>query len=122
MALFELKLPNSVARALRLPQNNPARQQLKVLRKLLRKARFTEFGQRYRFDEILMSKQPGKNFQSMVPSYNYSSIYKEWWHKTLEGIPGVCWPGKIKYYALSSGTSEASSKYIPITADLLKGN
>jgi hypothetical protein len=28
----------------------------------------------------------------------------------------------IKYYALSSGTSEAASKYIPITNDLLRGN
>ncbi len=122
MALFEIKLPNSIARALRLPQNNPRRQQLLVLKKLLRKARFTEFGQKYRFDEILMHKDLDKKFREMVPAYNYSSIYKEWWHRTLEGIPDVCWPGKIKYYALSSGTSEASSKYIPITNDLLKGN
>ena len=42
--------------------------------------------------------------------------------RSLEGKPDVCWPGRIKYYALSSGTSEASSKYIPITTDLLKGN
>lgn len=122
MALFELKLPRSIAKALRLPQNNPRKRQLSVLKKLLRKARFTEFGQKYHFDEILMSKHVGKAFQEKVPSYNYSSIYKEWWHKTLEGAPDVCWPGKIKYYALSSGTSEAASKYIPITNDLLKGN
>ncbi len=122
MALFDIKLPIRVAKALRLPQNNPRRQQLQVLKKLLRKARFTEFGQEYRFDEILMCKNPGKKFQEVVPSYNYSSIYKQWWYRTLEGIPDVCWPGRIKYYALSSGTSEASSKYIPITNDLLKGN
>jgi hypothetical protein len=34
----------------------------------------------------------------------------------------VAWPGKIKYYALSSGTSEAASKYIPVTSDLLRSN
>lgn len=122
MPLFDFHIPNSVAKALHLPTNDPRRQQLRVLRKLLRKANFTEFGQKYRFDEILMSRHPGKKFQELVPIYNYSSIYKEWWHRTLEGIPDVCWPGKIKYYALSSGTSEASSKYIPITSDLLKGN
>jgi hypothetical protein len=122
MALFEIRLPKSVAKALRLPQNSARRQQVQVLKKLLRKARFTEFGQEYRFDEILMCKHPGKKFQQVVPSYNYSSIYKQWWHRTLEGIPDVCWPGKIKYYALSSGTSEAASKYIPITNDLLNGN
>ncbi|MBW7952012.1 MAG: GH3 auxin-responsive promoter family protein [Chitinophagaceae bacterium] len=122
MAIIDINLPKSIAKALRLPENNPRRQQLKVLKKLLRKARFTQFGQQFRFDEILMSKHAGKKFQEFVPVYNYNSIYKEWWHKTLESKPDICWPGKIKYFALSSGTSEAASKYIPITNDLLKGN
>lgn len=122
MAIFDIQLPKSIAKALRLPQNSPRRQQLRVLKKLLKKARFTQFGQKYRFDEVLMSRQPGKKFQQLVPTYNYNRIYKEWWHLTLEGKPDVCWPGKIKFYALSSGTSEAASKYIPITSDLLKGN
>jgi hypothetical protein len=93
-----------------------------VLKKLLKKARFTEFGQEYRFDEIMMSKHIGKRFQELVPTYNYNSIYKEWWHRSLEGKSDVCWPGKIKYYALSSGTSESASKFLPITNDLLRGN
>jgi len=122
MAIIDIKLPNSILKALRLPTNSLRRQQLKVLKKLLRKARFTQFGQQYRFDEILMSKHPGKKFQEFVPVFNYNSIFKEWWHKSIEGKPDVCWPGKIKYYALSSGTSEAASKYIPITNDLLRGN
>ena len=66
MALFDIRLPKGFARALRLPQNNARRQQLQVLKKLLRKARFTEFGQEYRFDEILMCRQPGKKFQQVV--------------------------------------------------------
>src|SRR3954453_18996434 len=122
MAIFDIHLPKRIARALRLPENNPRNQQLRVLRRLLRKARFTEFGQKYRFDEILLNKHIGKKFQELVPVYNYNTIYNEWWHKSLEGKPDICWPGKIKYYALSSGTSEASSKYIPITNDLLAGN
>ncbi len=122
MPIIDIKLPKTITKALGLPQNNPRRQQLKVLKKLLRKARFTEFGQQYRFDEILMSNHPGKKFQELVPTFNYNSIYKQWWYKTLEGKADVCWPGKIKYYALSSGTSEATSKYIPITNDLLRGN
>ena len=122
MALIEIQLPKSLARALRLPQKSPRRQQLKVLKKLLKKARFTEFGQKYRFDEILLSKHAGKKFQELVPTFDYDSIYDNWWYKTVEGSPDLCWPGKIKYYALSSGTSGAGSKYIPITNDLLKGN
>src|SRR3954470_15897843 len=115
MSLFEISLPKSLARALRLPVKSPRGQQLRVLKKLLKKARFTEFGQQYRFDEILLGKHPEKKLQELVHTYNYSKIYKQWWHRSLEGFPDVCWPGKVKYFALSSGTSEAASKYIPIT-------
>lgn len=122
MAVIDIKLPRAIAKALRLPEKNPRRLQIKVLKKLLRKARFTQFGQQYQFDNILMSRHPAQQFAQLVPTYNYNKIYSEWWHKTLENKPDVCWPGKIKYYALSSGTSEAASKYIPVTNDLLRGN
>lgn len=122
MGYFDIKLPMSIAKALNLPLSDPRRQQLNVLKKLLRKARFTEFGQHYRFDEILLSKHPGKKYQQIVPTTDYSKIYAQWWHKTLEGTPDVCWPGVIKFFALSSGTSEAASKYLPITKDLIRSN
>lgn len=122
MAIFDIKLPKTIARALNLPVSDPRRQQIKVLKKLLKKARFTEFGQQFRFDEILLSRHPGKKFQQLVPTYHYEKIYRDWWHKTLEGTPDVCWPGVIKYFALSSGTSEASSKYIPVTKELIRSN
>lgn len=120
--IIDIKIPRAIAAALRIPPNDPQRQQIRVLKKLLKKARFTEFGQHYRFDEILMDKNPGKRFQELVPVHDYNKIYGEWWKKTLEGVPDVAWPGKIKYYALSSGTSEAASKYIPVTRDLLRSN
>lgn len=122
MAIFDIKLPKSIARALHIPISDPRRQQIKVLKKLLRKARFTEFGQRYRFDDILLSNHPGKKFQQTVPACDYNKIYDQWWYKTKEGVPDVCWPGVIKYFALSSGTSDATSKYIPITKDLIRSN
>lgn len=122
MSIIDLHLPKTIAKALKLPSNSPKRQQIRVLKKLLKKARYTEFGQQYFFDQILMNRHPAKKFQELVPTFDYSSIYKSWWHKTLEGVPDVCWPGRIKYFALSSGTSEASSKYIPITQDLMRGN
>lgn len=123
MASFlDSALPRSLATALRLALSDPRRQQLRVLKKLLRKARFTAFGQRYHFDQALLSKHPGKQFQELVPVHDYNKIYNEWWKQTLDGTPDVTWPGKIKYYALSSGTSEAASKYIPVTNDLLRSN
>lgn len=122
MPIFELKLPKSIARALSLPVSDPKRQQIKVLKKLLRKARFTQFGQLYKFDEILMSRHPGKKFQELVPAYDYAKLYAQWWYKAKKGIPDICWPGIIHYFALSSGTSDASSKFIPITKELIRSN
>jgi len=120
--IIDIKIPKPIAAALRIPPNDARRQQLRLLKKLLKKARFTEFGQKYRFDEILLNRDPAQKFQELVPVHDYNKIYEEWWKKTLDGTPDVTWPGKIKYYALSSGTSEASSKYIPITKELLRSN
>ena len=122
MAIIDFKIPARISRALGLPKSTPRTMQLRVLKKLLRKARFTEFGQTYRFDEILLAKHLGKKYQEYVPTFNYNKIHRTWWYKTLEGVPDVCWPGKVKFYALSSGTSESASKYIPITNDILRGN
>lgn len=123
MAFIDIKLPKSFSKALRLRGNaSPKWQQIKVLDKLLKRARFTDFGQQYHFDEILMSRHIGRAFQAHVPVFDYNKIFDAWWHKALEGKRDVCWPGPIKFFALSSGTSEASSKYIPITRELIRSN
>ena len=120
MPIFEINLPKTISKALGIPQKSPKRAQLRVLKKLLRRARYTAFGQQNKFEQILLSRHPGKAFQQNVPTYNYNKIYKEWWYQTLDGKEDICWPGKIKYFALSSGTSEAASKYIPVTKEMLK--
>ena len=122
MAFLEFRIPKSLSRALHIPASSPKKQQLKVLQKLLKRARFTEFGQKYLFDQILLSRHPAKNFQLVVPAFNYEKIFKEWWFRALDGKCDICWPGVIKFFALSSGTSEASSKYIPITKELIRAN
>ena len=122
MRLIDFKLPGSLSRVLNIPESSPKRQQLKVLEKLLKRARFTEFGQKYLFDQILLSRHPGKNFQLVVPAFTYEKIFKEWWFRAMDGKSDICWPGAIKFFALSSGTSESSSKYIPITKELIRSN
>lgn len=94
-------------------------QQKKVLKKLLKKAEFTAFGEHFHFTKLLQEKNPIDAFQQTVQMYDYSSIYKQWWYRAIKGEPYVCWPGHIKYFALSSGTSEAASKYIPVTKEML---
>jgi len=99
---------------------NPARQQAETLTKLLSKAQFTAFGEAYDFSGILRKKDIVAAFRAQVPVHDYNSIHQRWWYRTLNGEAFVSWPGKVKYFALSSGTSEASSKYIPVTGDMLK--
>jgi hypothetical protein len=47
-------------------------------------------------------------------------MHSRWWKSYDEGRSNITWPGKIKYFALSSGTSEAASKYIPVSGDMIK--
>ena len=97
---------------------DPIRAQRRELRKLLTKAQFTEFGKFYHFDAILLSRDIMEEFRKRVPVFDYNKMHDEWWHLNLKGMRNVAWPGKIKYFALSSGTSEAASKYIPVTRGL----
>lgn len=94
--------------------------QQEVLKRLLRKAQFTHFGEAYGFSEIIRSGNVVKSFQERVPVHDYNAIFRKWWYRSLNGEPYITWPGRVKYFALSSGTSEASSKYIPITSDVLR--
>ncbi len=99
---------------------NPEKTQRKELKKLIRKAGSTAFGEHYGFLDMLKRKDPLPLFKERVPIHDYDDIFKDWWYRTLNGEPYVCWPGKVKYFALSSGTSGASSKQIPVTASMLR--
>jgi len=99
---------------------NPVVAQRKTLKKLLRKAQLTAFGEKYGFSELLKIKNPIEKFQERVPHYYYKTMYRDWWFRSLNGESYVTWPGKVKYFALSSGTSEAASKQIPVTTDMIK--
>ena len=104
---------------------SPLDLQKQELRNLLIHCQGTKFGQAYAFQKILSSFKRGKDdfyqaFKKEIPIFDYDKIYTEWWHMAQDGQKDVCWPGKIKYFALSSGTSGAPSKYIPITREMVK--
>jgi hypothetical protein len=101
-------------------RRNAYKQQVKQLQKLLTKAQFTQFGMQFKFTELALMEDPISAFQKTVPIYDYQTIFENWWYKALRGEKDVCWPGKIKYFALSSGTSDSSSKHIPVTRELIK--
>ena len=101
-------------------QTDPYQTQLKVLKKLIKKAQFTAFGEHFGFTELLRDETIIKTFQQNVPIYNYNSMFRKWWYRSLNGEAFVTWPGRVKYFALTSGTSEASSKQIPVTGDMIR--
>ncbi|MEM6642974.1 MAG: GH3 auxin-responsive promoter family protein [Bacteroidota bacterium] len=106
--------------------SSPGDLQKQELRNLLIHCQNTAFGKAHNFTAILSAfkkKAEGsyyETFKHSVPIFDYDKIYEEWWHRAKSGERDICWPGKIKYFALSSGTSGAPSKHIPITRDMLK--
>ncbi|MES2679338.1 MAG: GH3 auxin-responsive promoter family protein [Bacteroidota bacterium] len=101
-------------------RKNVYKQQVRQLQKLITKAQMTEFGEEFGFENLALMEDPISAFQKRVPIYDYQSIFEAWWHRALRGDRDVCWPGKINYFALSSGTSDAASKHIPITREMIK--
>jgi phenylacetate-coenzyme A ligase PaaK-like adenylate-forming protein len=94
--------------------------QLKVLRKLLETSQDTHIGKHYHFGDIAASKEMVEAFQKAVPIRDYDQFYQTWLHRCLDGEKDVIWPGKIKYFALSSGTTGSPSKRIPVTKNMIR--
>ncbi|MBN3034718.1 MAG: GH3 auxin-responsive promoter family protein [Bacteroidales bacterium] len=99
---------------------DPRIAQEKELRKLLKKAQYTAFGEHHDFGWILKQPDLFEAFRRNVPVYDYNSMFRKWWYRSLNGEPYVSWPGRVKYFALTSGTSESSSKHIPVTGDMIR--
>jgi hypothetical protein len=120
-------LGNLIARSLYLRKQltlkvaSPRTYQRHTLRQLLERGQYTAFGKHYGFDKILSHEVDFvAAFRKAVPIHTYIEMHRDWWHKTQEGEENVSWPGKVKYFALSSGTSDAASKHIPVTRDMIK--
>jgi hypothetical protein len=106
-------------------KGSPSQLQEKQLRNILGKASATAIGNDYKFKDILATPEGNirelyQKYKTVLPVFDYNKIYEAYWHRTRTGEKDICWPGQVRYFALSSGTSEASSKYIPVTNDMLK--
>lgn len=88
----------------------PIETQENILFNNLSKARNTEYGNLYKFNEIDNLRE----FQSRVPLVTYEE-FEPYIEKARRGIADVSWEGKIKWFAKSSGTTNAKSKFIPIS-------
>jgi hypothetical protein len=97
----------------------PAEAQKEVLKELISKATNTAFGEHYNFKQLLSSESMQDEFAQSIPYHSYEKIKEEWWQKVIDGEENITWPGKVKYFAVSSGTT-STRKHIPVTDDMLK--
>lgn len=93
----------------------PAEVQTEVLNHLLSRSSDTELGKQYGFSEI----SSYKTFTERVPIVRYEDI-EPMIERSRKGESNIFWPTPIKWFAKSSGTTNAKSKFIPVSTESLE--
>ena len=89
--------------------------QRQVLNHLLRSARDTEYGRQHGFATI----KGYEDFRKFNAVNSYEEL-KESIDRMRHGERDVLWPGRVKWYAKSSGTTNDKSKFIPVSSEGLQ--
>jgi hypothetical protein len=93
----------------------PVETQNKVLYGLIAKASDTEWGKNYNYSSISSIK----DFQNRIPVQTYEELIP-FVDRLRNGECNLLWPGEIKWFAKSSGTTSAKSKFIPMSRESLE--
>lgn len=86
-----------------------------LLLRLLDRAKHTEFGKSHYFSTITNYDQ----FSENVPIQQYESI-EPLIERCRKGEQNLFWPTHIKWFAKSSGTTNAKSKFIPVSDEAIE--
>lgn len=92
--------------------NRPNEVQQKVFQMLIRKGRDAAYGREHGFGNIRNTRQ----FQEQVPVISYEDLLP-YVNRLLQGEQNVLWPGQIKWFAKSSGTTGVKCKLIPVSKE-----
>jgi len=93
----------------------PHEVQMELLHQLIDTAENTEIGYKYDFASI----KSYRTFCERVPISTYED-YHEVIERSRKGEHNIFWPGPIKWFAKSSGTTNAKSKFIPVSTESLE--
>lgn len=96
----------------------PSDVQQSQLLELVRKAALTRFGQEHGFSSI----DSVQEYQRRVPLRTYEDFWTDYWKSEFPRLEECTWPGKIPYFALTSGTTKGVTKYIPVSREMLWAN
>lgn len=95
----------------------PMEVQEEILFGLLKSAETTVLGKKYDYQSI-------KNYQTFnerIPVSTYEDL-EPIISQTRQGAQNIFWNSSIKYFAKSSGTTNAKSKFIPVSSEALEHN
>lgn len=104
-------------------RSNTARLQLRQLRRLLVRARSTEFGRKHGFSRLstLSDEELLGAYRAEVPIQDYEG-YRAYIERMREGgEPDVLWPGLVMDFAQTSGTT-SGDKFMPVSKELFRSN
>ncbi|MDP5101248.1 MAG: GH3 auxin-responsive promoter family protein [Nonlabens sp.] len=93
----------------------PQELQNNLLLDMVHYAKDTEIGRTYGFSSI----RNYQDFIERVPVTDYAEIQSHV-ERSKAGEKNILWPGDIKWFAVSSGTTSARSKYIPVSDQSLE--
>ena len=91
---------------------SPIEAQNKVFSYLMHRAKDTEFGRKHGFPDI----KNYQDFKTAIPLQDYESL-KPFFKRMQASEPDVLWPGRIHWFAKSSGTTNDVSKFIPVSKE-----
>ena len=89
--------------------------QEELLKGLINKAKFTEIGNQYDFKSI----KTYKDFAERIPVTTYEDNESNY-ERARKGESNIFWPTPIKWFAKSSGTTNAKSKFLPVSNESLE--
>ena len=89
--------------------------QNEILFDLLQNAQNTEWGKTHKFSDVTTHAE----FQQSTPLQDYNDI-KPYVDRLRNGEKDILWPGAVKWFAKSSGTTSDKSKFIPVTKEALE--
>jgi hypothetical protein len=93
----------------------PVETQQELLHHLLSRAADTEWGHKYRYSSLASFKE----YAESVPMQTYEDLIP-YIERLRAGEKNLLWPGEVKWFAKSSGTTSTKSKFIPITKESLE--
>ena len=95
--------------------NKGEEMQHEILQYLVKRGKDTEYGRKYLFSTI----NNYNDFAQNIPLNTYEEL-KGYIDRMMHGERNILWPGQVKWYAKSSGTTNDKSKFIPITHEGLQ--